>query len=58
MSYTPSTTYSSIAFSSPQLAVGKTYTVEYGDTTTELTIESSAQAVGTIGGMGGGPGQD
>lgn len=57
LSYTPSTTYSSIAFSSPQLAVGKTYTVEYGDTTAELTIESTAQAVGTIGGMGGGPGQ-
>ena len=57
LAYTPTTTYSSIAFSSPQLVVGKTYTVEYGDTTAELTIESTAQAVGTSGGMGGGPGQ-
>jgi hypothetical protein len=57
LSYTLSTAYSSIAFSSPQLAVGKTYIVEYGDTTAELTIESSAQAVYTIGSMGGGPGQ-
>lgn len=57
LAYTPTTTYSSIAFSSPQLAVGKTYTIEYGDTTAELTIESTAQAVGTSGGMGGGPGQ-
>ena len=57
LAYTPTTTYSSIAFSSPQLVVGKTYTVEYGDTTAELTIESTAQAVGTTGGMGGGPGQ-
>ena len=57
LAYTPTATYSSIAFSSPQLVVGKTYTVEYGDTTAELTIESTAQAVGTTGGMGGGPGQ-
>lgn len=57
LTYTPTTTYSSIAFSSPQLVVGKTYTVEYGDTTAKLTIESTAQAVGTAGGMGGGPGQ-
>lgn len=57
LAYTPTTTYSSIAFSSPQLTVGKTYTIEYGDTTAELTIESTAQAVGTSGGMGGGPGQ-
>ena len=57
LAYTPTTTYSSIAFSSPQLVVGKAYTVEYGDTTAELTIESTAQAVGTTGGMGGGPGQ-
>lgn len=57
LAYTPTTTYSSIAFSSPQLVVGKTYTVEYGDTTAELTIESTAQAVGTTGSMGGGPGQ-
>ncbi|EPD77460.1 carbohydrate-binding domain-containing protein [Atopobium sp. oral taxon 199] len=57
LAYTPTTTYSSIAFSSPQLVVGKTYTIEYGDTTAELTIESTAQAVGTTGGMGGGPGQ-
>ncbi|WP_423977274.1 carbohydrate-binding domain-containing protein [Lancefieldella rimae] len=57
LAYTPTTTYSSIAFSSPQLVVGKTYTVEYGDTTAELTIESTAQAVGTTGGMGGGPRQ-
>lgn len=57
LAYTPTTTYSSIAFSSPQLTVGKTYTIEYGDTTADLTIESTAQAVGTTGGMGGGPGQ-
>ncbi len=57
LSYTPTTTYSSIAFSSPELTVGNTYTVEYGNTTAELTIESTAQAVGTVGGMGGGPGQ-
>ena len=57
LAYTPTTTYSSIAFSSPQLVVGKTYTVKYGDTTAELTIESTAQAVGTTGGIGGGPGQ-
>lgn len=57
LAYTPTTTYSSIAFSSPQLTVEKTYTIEYGDTTAELTIESTAQAVGTSGGMGGGPGQ-
>ncbi len=57
LAYTPTTTYSSIAFSSPELTVGNTYTVEYGNTTAELTIESTAQAVGTVGGTGGGPGQ-
>ncbi len=63
LSYTPVTTYSSIAFSSSKLTVGETYTVVYGDATAELTIESTAQSVGTGGGMGGnaaggGPGQD
>ncbi|MCR5174579.1 MAG: carbohydrate-binding domain-containing protein [Oscillospiraceae bacterium] len=53
LSYSPACSYSSIAFSSPDLTVGETYTVVYGESSAELTLESTAMTVGNSGGMGG-----
>ena len=55
ISYTPVCSYSSIAFSSPGMTVGETYTIAYGDSSTEITMESVAVSVGNSGGMGGMP---
>ncbi len=46
LSYTPACSYSSIAFSSPDLTVGKTYTVVCGENSDELMLESTAVAAG------------
>ena len=51
MSYTPVCSYSSVAFSSPYLDVDKTYTIVYGDSSEELTLESVVMSVGNSGGM-------
>ena len=53
LSYTPACSYSSIAFSSPDLTVGETYTVVYGENSVELTLESTAMAAGSSGNQGG-----
>jgi len=51
MSYEPVNNYTSVGFSSPELTVGKTYSIMYGNHTDELTPESLAVSVGTSGGM-------
>ena len=51
MSYAPVNNYTSVGFSSPELTVGKTYSIMYGNNTDELTPESLAVSVGTSGGM-------
>ena len=51
MSYAPVNNYTSVGFSSPELTVGKTYSIMYGNHTDELTPESLAVSVGTSGGM-------
>lgn len=51
MSYSPVNNYTSVGFSSPELTVGKTYSIMYGNHTDELTPESLAVSVGTSGGM-------
>lgn len=53
LSYTPACSYSSVSFSSPELAVGETYTVAYGENSAELAVDSTAMSVGTASGMGG-----
>ena len=49
MSYEPVNNYTSVGFSSPELTVGKTYSIMYGNHTDELTPESLAVSVGTSG---------
>lgn len=51
MSYAPVNNYTSVAFSSPELTVGKTYSIIYSNNTDKLTPESLAVSVGTSGGM-------
>ena len=51
MSYAPVNNYTSVGFSSPELTVGKTYSIMYGNNTDKLTPESLAVSVGTSGGM-------
>lgn len=51
MSYAPVNNYTSVGFSSPELTVGKTYSIMYGNHTDELTPESLAASVDTSGGM-------
>lgn len=45
LSDTPVCNYSSVAFSSPSLAVGKSYTVRIGSSSMELTLNSTATKV-------------
>ena len=52
-SYTPECSYSSVAFSAPALTIGETYTIIYGESSAELTIDSPAMSIGNSGGMGG-----
>ena len=57
MSYTPSKAFSSIVFSSDELAAGD-YTVTAGDTTEKITLSGVSTTAGTASGMGqqmGGP---
>ena len=59
MSYTPSKAFSSIVFSSDELATGD-YTVTAGDTTEKITLSGVSTTAGTASGMGqqmGGPGK-
>ncbi len=53
ISYTPECSYSSIAFSVPELTVGETYIITCGEESVELTPDSTAVSVGNTGGMGG-----
>ena len=53
LSYTPQCNFSSAAFSSPALTVGETYTILYGESSAELTIDSTAMSVGSSGSAGG-----
>ncbi len=52
LSYTPQCSYSSVSFSSPDLAVGETYTVVCGEQSSNLTLDTTAMSVGSSGGMG------
>lgn len=59
MSYTPSKAFSSIVFSSDELAAGD-YTVTAGDTTEKITLSGVSTTAGTASGIGqqmGGPGK-
>ena len=51
MSYTPSKAFSSIVFSSDELAAGD-YTVTAGDTTEKITLSGVSTTAGTASGMG------
>ncbi len=53
LSYTPACSYSSVAFSSPDLTVGEAYTVVCGETCDELVLESTAAAAGNSGNLSG-----
>ena len=53
LSYTPECSYSSVAFSSPDMNVGETYTITYGENSAELTIDSTAMSAGSSGGTSG-----
>ncbi|MBQ3391838.1 MAG: carbohydrate-binding domain-containing protein [Lachnospiraceae bacterium] len=54
LSYAPAASYSSVAFSCPEMTVGDTYTVSTGEATTECTLESTATTLGSSSGMMGG----
>lgn len=54
LSYTPKCSYSSVAFSAPELTTGTTYTVSIGTESAELTLASTAETIGSAGTMGGG----
>ncbi len=53
LSYTPECSYSSVAFSTPALTVGETYEIICGESSAELTIDSTAMSTGNSGGTGG-----
>ena len=53
ISCTPECSYSSIAFSVPELTVGETYIITCGEESAEVTLDSTAVSVGNTGGMGG-----
>ncbi len=54
LSYTPECSFSSVAFSTAKLTVGQTYTIVYGENSTDLTLDSTAVLAGNSGGMEGG----
>ena len=56
LSYQAPSEFSSVAFSSSDLAVGETYTVEAAGGTEEITLESTAEVYGTGGMTAAGPG--
>ena len=53
LSYTPVTSYNSVAMSCADMTAGETYTFTAGETTEEFTISSTAMTVGNASGMGG-----
>ncbi len=53
LSYTPPCAYSSVAFSSPALTLGETYTLCAGEEWQEVTLSEVSTQLGTSGGMGG-----
>ena len=53
LSYAPQCSYSSVAFSAPELTAGETYTVCVGEAAVELTLNETATQVGENTGMGG-----
>ena len=48
---TPESSWSSVAFSSPALVLGGTYTLVWGEESAALTLDASAVTVGGFGGM-------
>ncbi|MBP5160255.1 MAG: carbohydrate-binding domain-containing protein [Lachnospiraceae bacterium] len=54
LSYTPVCSFSSIAFTSPALKEGETYSVCIGEDTSDLALSSTSTTVGQTGGFGGG----
>ena len=52
LSCTPACSYSAVAFSAPELTVGETCTVVFGENSAEVTLESTAVSVGSAGSMG------
>jgi hypothetical protein len=52
VTFTPSKSYNSVLISIPELAEGETYTLETGETTNDVTMESLIQGSGDM--MGGG----
>jgi len=54
LSYTPPCSYSSVAFSAPQMSVGRTFMVCVGETGVELTPDETATLLGTGTGMNAG----
>ena len=55
LSYTPDCAFTAAALSCPELTVGETYTVEAGDVSEEITLDTVAVTAG-FEGMGGMPG--
>ena len=53
LSGAPATSYNSVGFSCSEMTVGGTYTITVGDTTEEITLESTSTTLGTSSGMGG-----
>ena len=53
LSCTPECSYSAVSFSSPDLSIGETCTIVYGESTAELTLESVAVSAGSSGAAGG-----
>lgn len=51
LSFAPAGNYSSVAFSAPELTIGKTYTLTFGDVSASLTLESVSTTEGSSGGM-------
>ena len=56
LSHTPEKRYSNVVISCPDFKVGETYTVTVGDTSVEVTFESTVYGQGMMNGGFGGPG--
>ncbi len=56
VSWQPDKSYSSVIVSCPEITQGSTYTLEAGDSSTQVTMDSLVYGSSGWGGMGGGPG--
>jgi hypothetical protein len=54
VTFTPTKSYNSVLISIPELAEGETYTLETGETTNAVTMESLIEGSGGMMGGGGG----